>query len=153
MIHSEFAAFLEDMSQSMMADDFQLWRSRLRMPLCLALPSGSRIIRSESEACNLFLGCVAALGIQGVDRIIRRPVELGVCEDGIVLASFETQLLSRGTRAHGPFESSVLLHPARRGLVASSMLNCLELSIESHTRLQIAANCNSPARRNLELPN
>ncbi len=153
MIPSEYTAFLDDVSHCFLSADFQLWRSRIRIPLCVALPTGSKIIKTEREAHRLFQNSLTALQIQRIDGIIRSPVDLRECEDGIMLGTFETQLLARGLRVLEPFESSVMLRPVNSGLVASSILNFFEFSFGSNSHLRRVANFNTSSHQEITLLN
>ena len=121
-----FETFLDDISSCFLSEDFDLWRSRMRNPLCIVQHGGTRIIRTESSARQYFQCCVNSVVIQRIDNIIRRPVEFDECDDGAILATFETQILSCGHRVIGPFKSSALLRHGPNGLVAGSLLNVLE---------------------------
>ncbi len=124
---SEFEAFLDDLSACFLSEDLDLWMARVRVPLCLILPSGSQVIKSDVEMRRFFNNCIAANRIQQIDAIVRRPVELEVCEDGVMLATYETHLLRSGHRLVDPFQSTAMLRTSRYGLVAGSILNPIDL--------------------------
>ncbi len=124
---SEFEAFLDDLSACFLSEDLDLWMARVRIPLCLILPSGSQVIKSVGEMRCFFKDCITAKRIQRIDAIVRRPLELEVCEDGVLLATYETHLLRSGHRLVDPFQSTAMLRKSEYCLVAGSILNPIDL--------------------------
>ena len=127
MNQSEFEAFLDDFSACFLSEDLDLWMARVRIPLCLILPSGSQVIKTVGEMRCFFNNCITAKRIQRIDAIVRRPLELEVCEDGVLLATYETHLLRSGHRLVDPFQSTAMLRRSEYGLVAGSILNSIDL--------------------------
>jgi len=125
MTDSELEEFLDDISNCFAAGDFELWRRRTRIPLCLILANGNKYIRSEAELLRNFEDCITAMKIQRIDTIFRRPLSHEESEGGSILATYETHILSEGYRVVEPYESAVILQRTHTGIQACSILNAV----------------------------
>lgn len=120
---TDFEAFLDDISRCFFLEDYSLWRSRVRIPLCLALPTGLRILKTESEARRHFQACCTNIRAQQIDVVFRRPLGFDSCEDNFFLGNYETTILSGALRPVDPFESTVMLRWNQGSLVAGTVFN------------------------------
>lgn len=123
MQHAEFQAFLDRISGCFIERDFAPWRDSILLPFTLVTRQGSETFASEPALAANFSKYLEACAIMSLDQIVRRPVELEPCEDGLWLGTYETNLMSNGQRATDPYQSTALLHALPDGLRMSSILN------------------------------
>ena len=134
MCHA-FEDFLDDISTAFLSNEYGLWRQRVRVPLCLDLPTGIKIIKSESEARRYFQDCQTAICCQRVDTIICNPIAFEECDDGVVLATYETHVFSGSLRTSKPIQSTAMLRKMFGDLVAGSILNAWDFRTIPRQRL------------------
>jgi len=135
-----FEDYLYDTSVAFQEDDYVLWRKRVRVPLCLILPTGVKILKSECEARRYFLDCQIAICIQRIDTLICRPVEFEECDHDVALATYETHVFSGSHRTAEPFQSTATLRYKSGNLIAGSILNAVDFRAGHRSRMMRPAN-------------
>lgn len=123
MTEDEFQRFLDAMSGCFLRNDFAAWRAVVHLPLTIVTALGSEEFHSEEALRENFDCYFRAYSIMALDEIYRRPISVELCPDGLILGTYETNLLRRGQRVVDPFKSSLLLHPEGAGYRVSSILN------------------------------
>ena len=125
MTDAEFQAFLEDISEAFVRPDFALWQSRVRLPLSLVTATGPITITTQEDLEANFEQYLTACRILHLTALIRDPIDLEECNDGTVLATYRTHLISGGNRIREPYTSTALLHPDAGTWRMSAILNAL----------------------------
>ncbi len=125
LTETEFAVFLEDISRCFTDADFALWATCIRLPFSLVTQTGPVTLESEAALRSNFDLYLQAMAIMQVDLVARRAISVEVCDPDTVICTYETELLSRGTRARAPYTSSALLHRTGSGWRMSSIMNAL----------------------------
>lgn len=125
MTDEDFALFLDRISTCFITGDFDAWEACIILPFSLVTKTGPVTLSTQDELRANFEQYLDACRILQLDTIARRPIAVKVCDDATVIGTYETQLLSRGTRATQPYTSSALLHRANGGWRMSSIMNAL----------------------------
>ena len=123
MTTEDFQAFLDEISVCFISRDFAGWRARILLPFTLVSSRGSEVLATEAELAQNFSLYLDACAVLSLDQIVRRPISLELCRDGLWLGTYETSLMSRGQRATDPYVSTALLHPFEDDPRMSSILN------------------------------
>ncbi|GAA6178975.1 hypothetical protein NBRC116594_04130 [Shimia sp. NS0008-38b] len=118
-----FELFLDDISRAFLKCDFELWRSRLELPLSLITKSNAVVLETEDAVVENFALYLQAVDVMGLDLIHRTPISLEKCPDGTWLGTFQTRLLRQETLTTPPYTSTALLHDIDGRFAMSSMLN------------------------------
>ena len=109
MTQAEFDAFLTEISECFFAKDFKLWADRIVLPFSVVTQYGpivSHTLKELEADFNLYL---AACHTMKLDLVHRTPLSIEHCEDGTVICTYRTELLSHGQRMTEPFTSSALV--------------------------------------------
>lgn len=109
MNQQEFAALLDDISVCLMTEDFDLWERRVHLPFTMVTQVDSTTMRDQVSLRKYFDLYVSACKTMALDTIFRRPVSLEDCGDDTFIATYRTELLSKGARQTDPFTSSALV--------------------------------------------
>lgn len=109
MTEAEFSAFLKDISDCFIAEDFGSWADRVELPFSIVTKYGPHISHSTQDLKDEFDLYVLACRTMKLDLVFRTPVSIENCEDGTVIATYRTELLSHGQRMTEPFTSSALM--------------------------------------------
>lgn len=123
MTEAEFQKLLEDISLCFVRKDIEFLSAHTLLPFALVTPDGPITITTHEELMFHFDLYVKSYEILRVDAIFRRVISLEDCRDGSFIGTYETELLSHGTRVAEPYVSSVLVHDTPEGWKASSILN------------------------------
>lgn len=105
----EFEDFLVRISDCFIERDFATWRARIVTPFSLVTSAGIVTLTNEEELQQNFLLYLKACDCMNLDQVLRVPKSLEDCKDGTWIGTYETHLLSNGTRATNSYTSSVLL--------------------------------------------
>ncbi len=109
MTEDEFQSFLDDISECFIAADFQQWADRIELPFSIVTKTGPVISYTLEELRADFDLYLQACENMGLDTVFRTPLTCEICDDGSVIATYRTELLSRGHRMTEAFTSSALL--------------------------------------------
>ncbi|MDW4498718.1 hypothetical protein R5H30_12050 [Sulfitobacter sp. D35] len=123
MDRQEFQAFLDAISDCFIAGDFAPWRDRIRLPFTMITRTGPVVLTTEDALRRNFELYIVACKALNLDQIYRQPVALELCEDGTIIGTYATDLLSRGKRATPRYTSSMLLVSDPGGWKMTSILN------------------------------
>ena len=109
MDQAEFDAFLTDISECFISENFQLWADRIVLPFSVVTKTGP-IVSYDLEGLEAdFNRYLEACHTMKLDLVHRIPISIEHCEDGTVICTYRTELLSHGQRATEPFTSSALM--------------------------------------------
>ncbi|KMK66021.1 hypothetical protein [Puniceibacterium sp. IMCC21224] len=125
MTDAEFAQFLDDISSTFMAADFDGWAAHVQLPFSFITQTGpltSTTTAELEENFNLYL--LAKRNVR-LDLMLRRAMSVEICDDLTVIGTYETELLSNGVRVRPPYVSSVLLHRSADGWRMSCIMNAV----------------------------
>lgn len=109
MDQAEFDAFLTDISDCFISEDFQSWADRIVLPFSVVTKTGPVVSYTIEDLEVDFNRYVEACHTMKLDLVFRTPIAIENCEDGTVICTYRTELLSRGQRATEPFTSSALM--------------------------------------------
>lgn len=123
--NAEFDHFLADITDPFLTGDISQWQARLRLPFTLITKTGPVTLDSPQDVQDNFALYIEALAIMKADVISREKIGFEPCEDGTIIATYRTHLLSQGTRIRDPYTASALLHPDDGRWRMSSILNAL----------------------------
>lgn len=123
MTDKRFLAFLDAISRCFLDGDFEMWRTRVLYPLTLITSSGPILISSDESLRRNFDLYQTACKTMHLDAIVRTPMKLEDCRDGTWIGTYETNLLSQGTRVTPPYVSSALLRDVSGTFKMISVLN------------------------------
>ena len=118
-----FQAFLDDISNCFINKDFAAWERHVELPFSMVTSEGTISIKDQAGLRQNFEHYLTACKVMNIDAIVRKPIAMDVCQDGNMLATYETELLSHGHRATAPYESTALLHLSGTTLKMTSILN------------------------------
>lgn len=118
-----FKDFLDAISICFIEKDFATWEERLIYPMSLITARGPIVLQSATDAQVNFDLYLQACDIMRLDKIYRVPVSLEDCKDGQFIGTYETNLLSNGTRATAPYTSSAMLLIREGRICVQSILN------------------------------
>ncbi|MCO4843417.1 MAG: hypothetical protein KC439_11035 [Yoonia sp.] len=109
MTEAEFSAFLKDISDCFISEDFGPWADRVELPFSIVTKTGPHISYTTQDLKAEFDLYILASRTMKLDLVFRTPVSIENCEDGTVIATYRTELLSHGQRMTEPFTSSALM--------------------------------------------
>lgn len=109
MTDDDVETFLEDISRCFVDRDFDLWSSVVLLPLSLITQDGPVFVTDHDALKQNFNHYLAAMRIMHLDTVARRALSCEDCRDGTWIVTYETELLSHGTRATEPYVSSALM--------------------------------------------
>lgn len=109
MTNDDFLSLLDDISDCFIRANFELWRSRVSLPLSIITKQGPETLSDEAELRDNFLEYLKAAEIIGLDLVLRSPISLEDCQDGSFIATYRTDLLKDGQRQIDPYTSSALI--------------------------------------------
>lgn len=123
MLDARFVEFLDDISKCFTERDFSRLQARVLFPCSLVTAAGPVVLQNDADLRNSFDLYLIACDTLRLDTIVRTPRDLEDCKDGTWIGSYETNLLSKGTRAVPPFTSSALMVLDNGGFKMTSILN------------------------------
>ncbi len=123
IVDSEFAEFLEDISECFIQRDAMRWAKRVKLPFSIITRDGPVVMTSVEDVRANFNHYLEACEIMSLDIISRRPISLENCPDGTCLGTYETRLLTGGLLATAPYISTALLLREKGVVQMSSILN------------------------------
>jgi len=123
MTQAEFAQFLTDISECFINEDFAAWERRVLLPLSLVTQAGPVTIYDREALKDNFDLYLNACRVMALDTVHRKPVSLEDCRDGTFIATYTTELLSRGARRTAPYTSSALVRFEDGSWRLSSIMN------------------------------
>jgi len=109
MDQQEFDTFLLDISECFITEDFGPWADRIELPFSTVTKFGPIVCYTRDELKAEFDLYVLACQTMKLDLIFRTPLSIEHCEDGTVITTYRTELLSHGQRMTDPFTSSALM--------------------------------------------
>lgn len=109
MTEEEFDAFLTDISECFISEDFQPWADRVLLPFSVVTKDGPIVSSTLADLKADFDLYLTACHTMKLDLVHRTPLSLEHCEDGTVMCTYRTELLSHGQRATEPFTSTALV--------------------------------------------
>ncbi|WP_458791063.1 hypothetical protein [Yoonia sp. MH D7] len=107
---AEFEALLSDISACLITPDFDQWAGRVRLPFTMVTQAGPVVSFTLAELYENFCHYLRAAEKMSLDLIDRTPISCETCDDGSVIATYRTKLLSRGRRIIAPFKSSATVY-------------------------------------------
>lgn len=119
----DFQVFLDDISACFIDRRFGAWESRILLPFSMVTSAGTVAFVDEGGLRRNFEHYLTACRVLRIDAIVRRPVDLAECEDGAMIGTYVTELLSHGVRVTDPYTSNALLSYRDGVLKMSSILN------------------------------
>ena len=123
MSDSEFEQFLNDISVCFIEKDFETWRSRVVLPYTLVTSAGPEVCKDETSLRENFALYLQACETMHLTEIVRLPLNFEDCKDGTFIGTYETHLISNGSRATAPYTSAALLQKRDGLLKMHSILN------------------------------
>ena len=120
---SDFAAFLDDISDCFIRRDPRAWRLRLCLPFSMVTAAGPVTLHTDADVQRNFDLYLQAADAMNLDLVHREPLTIEHCPDDTVLATYRTHLMSKGKRAADPYVSTALLHHSDDGWRMSAILN------------------------------
>lgn len=123
MFQPQFDAFLEDISECFTKRDFSQWQARIVYPFTLVTASGPLAISGDSDLRATFEMYLISYDAMRLDEMVHTPRSLQDCKDGTWIGTYETNLLSKGTRVVAPFTSSALMVREAGAFKMMSILN------------------------------
>ncbi len=123
MADDRFNDFLDAISRCFIERNFALWKARVIYPFSLITSAGPVIILDDAELRENFELYLSACDTMQLDSIVRTPISLEDCKDGSWMGTYETNLLSHGTRATPPYTSTALLQDVFGTFKMTSILN------------------------------
>lgn len=118
-----FEDFLNDISRCFLEPSFNLWRSRLILPFTIVTQKGPVVLANSAALHRNFAHYLQAIEILQIDVIDRSIVSFETCEDGTILGTFQTRLVSNGMLSTDLYTATALLQRIDERLRMSSMLN------------------------------
>ena len=118
-----FLSFLDSISRCFLEKDFELWRQQVILPLSLITRTGPIVLETVADLKANFDLYTQSIDPLHLDEIVRLPLGLEDCRDGTWIGTYETNLLSKGTRATEPYRSSALLVERGGRFRALSVMN------------------------------
>ena len=106
MTPGEFEALLHDISACLLTPDFEQWAGRVTLPFTMVTLAGPVISYSLADLRKNFELYLVACRKMALDMVHRTPISCEPCDDGSVIATYQTELLSRNQRMVEPFKSS-----------------------------------------------
>ena len=119
----DFQVFLDDISICFIEEHFAGWENRILLPFSMVTSAGTVAFEDNGSLRRNFEHYLTACRVLRIDAIIRRPIELVECEDGTLMGTYETELLSHGLRVTDPYTSNALLCYCDGVLKMNSILN------------------------------
>jgi len=119
----EFERFLSDISDSFMERDSTRWKARILLPFTIVSEPRPTVLETWEQVEINFGHYLIACQAMKLDLIDRTPMSIEHCDDGSVIATYRTEMLSHGMRATDPYVASALLHETPTGWRMSSILN------------------------------
>lgn len=121
--YAEFNAFLDDISEPFSTRDIARWRKRMMLPFSMVTAQGPVTLRTDAEMQENFDLYLKAVDAMNLDTIARTPIRFENCYDDTVIATYRTELLSKGKRQADRYTSSALLQQTPDGWKMSSIMN------------------------------
>ncbi|XDA97229.1 hypothetical protein AB1M95_14050 [Sulfitobacter sp. LCG007] len=123
MDEGEFRIFLDRISDCFLKEDYGMWRGCVHLPFSMVTRKGQVILETEKDLRANFELYLQTHRTLQVDQIVRRPIAIDLCDDGTVIGTYSTDILSRGKRLGAPYISSMMLIPVEDGWKINSILN------------------------------
>jgi hypothetical protein len=123
MSNANFETFLHDISVCFIQENFATWQSRVLLPFTLVTSAGPVVCSDTAELQENFELYLQACKTMRLTEIVRLHVSFEDCKDGTYIGTYETHLMSNGTRATAPYISSALMEKRDGVLKMHSVLN------------------------------
>ena len=123
IVNDSFEIFLDDISRCFLERDFTLWRSRVTLPLSIITRRGPVILSNEAVLYQNFECYLKSMDAMQLDFVDRKPIEFERCDDGTILGTFQTRLLSHGILLTDSYIETALLQKIEGRFRLSSLLN------------------------------
>lgn len=120
---SDFKLFLYDISQPFIDRKIDRWAARIALPFSMVTRDGPITLSTPGDVKRNFADYLSAADKMDLDQIRRTPIDFDICDENTVMATYRTELISRGKRVETPYTSTALLHRTPDGWRMSSILN------------------------------
>ncbi len=120
---AEFDAFLDDITAPFLTRQIDRWASRMALPFSMVTAQGPVLLQSHDDLARNFADYLDAADKMALDDLRRVPLDFDICDDDTVMATYRTELRSRGTLVETPYTSTALLHRTGGTWQMSSILN------------------------------
>ncbi|MGV6812638.1 MAG: hypothetical protein ACWA47_10355 [Brevirhabdus sp.] len=118
-----FQKFLDDMSETAMADDYARYRTLITVPMVVVSEHGMTIVDEDEQFRHGFECYSSMLKKLGATHLIRLAHAVTQYAPNLITGRYETHVLSGGSRVFGPFQSSASLIRTEQGWKLNSLVN------------------------------
>lgn len=114
---------LDELCVCFLNKDLEQFHELISLPLTLVANPGHVILRDLHALSVTFMNHLDFMDMHKVDMICRSPIALEECEDGVLLGTYNNEVLSGGRRVIEPYQSTALLRHSESRWKITSILN------------------------------